>query len=155
MVIDSFEYIRYIIANKWLATVRVADPLEGSIEVVLEEEVVAGLLVELWDTPLVLLLEFIFMCMMFYSMLVNNVHKDAGDSTLSSLQHVRVYVSCGSEFSKILFNLFITSICLFIFFITFICFITFIYLSLLWYSIHLFYFITFIIFNLFMPNTNL
>jgi hypothetical protein len=60
MVIDSFEYIRDIIANKWLATVRVADPLEGSIEeevaVVLEEEVVAGLLLELWDTPLVLLI---------------------------------------------------------------------------------------------------
>ena len=118
MVIDS--------SNKWLATVRVADPLEGSIEVVLEEELVAGLLVELWDTPLVLL----FMCMMFYLMLVNNDHKDAGDSTPSSLLLVRVYLSCGSELSKILFNLFITSISLF-FFITFICFITFIYLSLL------------------------
>ncbi len=90
MVIDSFEYIRDIIANKWLATVRVADPLEGSIEVVLEEEVVGGLLVELWDTPLVLLLEFIFMCMMFYSILVNNVHKDARDSTPSLLQLVRI-----------------------------------------------------------------
>ena len=44
--------------------------------------------------------------MMFYSMLVNNVHKDAGDSTPSSLLLARVYVPCGSELSKILFNLF-------------------------------------------------
>jgi len=55
------------------------------------------------------------MCMMFYSILVNNVHKDARDSTPSSLQLVRIYVSCGSELSKILFNLFITSICLLLF----------------------------------------